>query len=177
MPDAVNIPILKSSLRLLETRRHIGNLKEALDITSSWHPACFACFMPDAGNIPLLEGLPSHFESQKNYVQMPYGPLPSADPERLPNDPPLEDNFASQSHILESYSHQITANSCYQVCAASLMPEAREIPDLGGGADIFQPQKLLSSVHHDRTRENPVLVDLHAPKSDVLETYPYPEWT
>ena len=57
------------------------------------------------------------------------------------------------------------------------MPEARKILDLGGGADIFQPQKLLSSVHHDRTRENPVLVDLHAPKSDVLETYPHPERT
>ena len=46
MPDTVNIPILESSLRFLETRRHIGNLKEALDITSSWHPACFAYFMP-----------------------------------------------------------------------------------------------------------------------------------
>ena len=98
MPDAVNNSILESSLRFLETRRHIGNSKEALDIPSSWHPACSACFMPDAGNIPLLEGLPSHFESQKKYVQMLNGLLPPADQER-------QDHFASQSHVLESYFH------------------------------------------------------------------------
>jgi hypothetical protein len=115
MPDAVNIPILESSLRFLETRRHIGNSKEALDITSSWHPACSACFMPDAGNIPLLEGLPSHFESQKNYVQMLNGLLPPADQER-------QDHLASQSHVLESYFHpEITANSFHQARDATLI--------------------------------------------------------
>jgi hypothetical protein len=110
---------------------------------------------------------------------MLHEPLPSADPERQPNDPLLEDYFASQSHILESYFHPgITTNSCHQACAASLMPKAREILDLGSGADIFQPQKLLISVHQDRMPDDdPVLVDLHAPKSDVLETYPHPEWT
>ena len=176
MPDAVNIPISKSSVRLLETRRYIGISKEAPDIPSSWHPACLAGFMPDAGNIPLLEDWQRHSESQKNYVQMLHEPLPSADPERQPNDPLLEDYFASQSHILESYFHPgITTNSCHQACAASLMPKAREILDLGSGADIFQPQKLLISVHQDRMPDDPVLVDLHGPKSHVLETYPHPE--
>jgi hypothetical protein len=75
LPDAVNIPILKSSLRFLETQRYIGISKEASDISSSWHSACFAGFMPDAGNIPLLNVCLEHFESQKDYVQMYHGPL------------------------------------------------------------------------------------------------------
>ena len=75
LPDAVNIPILTSSLRFLETRRYIGISKEASDISSSWHSACFAGFMPDAGNIPLLDVCLEHFESQKNYIQMYHGPL------------------------------------------------------------------------------------------------------
>ena len=55
MPDAVNIPILKSSLRLLETQRYDGSSKEAPDIPSIWHPTCIAGFMPDAVNISLLD--------------------------------------------------------------------------------------------------------------------------
>ena len=105
LPDAVNIPILTSSLRFLETRRYIGISKEASDISSSWHSACFAGFMPDAGNIPLLEVCLKHFESRKNYVQMYHGPLSSAAQERQPNDPVLEDLIAFQSHALESYFH------------------------------------------------------------------------
>ena len=174
MPDAVNIPILKSSLRLLETRRHIGISKEASDVTSSWHPACSACFMSDAGNIPLLEGLPSHFESQKNYEQMLHGPRPSADQARQSNDPSLGDHLASQSYVPESYFlPEITAISGHQACAATLIPEVGEILDLGSSADIFQPQNLLLSVHQDRTHDE----DPQASKPHVLETYPHPGMT
>ena len=136
MPDAVNIPILKSSLRLLETRRHIGISKEASDVTSSWHPACSACFMSDAGNIPLLEDSLRYLESQKNYEQMLHGPLPSADQARQSNDPSLGDHLASQSYVPESYFlPEITAISGHQACAATLIPEVGEILDLGSSAD------------------------------------------
>jgi len=149
--------------------------KEASNVTSSWHPAGSACFMSDAGNIPLLGGLPRHFESQKNYVQLLNGPLPSADKERQTNDPSLEDHLGSQSHVLESYIHpEITANSCHQACAATLIPEV--VLDLGS-ADIFQPQQILLSVHQDRTHADPLLEDLQAFKSHGLETNPDPEMT
>ena len=174
MPDAVNIPILKSSLRLLETRRHIGISKEASDVTSSWHPACSACFMSDAGNIPLLEDSLRYLESQKNYEQMLHGPLPSADQARQSNDPSLGDHLASQSYVPESYFlPEITAISGHQACAATLIPEVGEILDLGSSADIFQPQNLLLSVHQDRTHDE----DPQASKPHVLETYPHPEMT
>ena len=119
MPDAVNIPILKSSLRLLETQRYVGSSKEAPDIPSIWHPTCIACFMPDAVNISLLDVWPKYFEPQKNYVQMLHGLLPSADQER-------QLHLASQPHALKSYFHEIPANSCYQASAASRIPEVAE---------------------------------------------------
>jgi hypothetical protein len=173
MPDTVNIPILKSSLRFLETRRHIGISKEASNVTSSWHPAGSACFMSDAGNIPLLGGLPRHFESQKNYVQLLNGPLPSADQARQSNDPSLGDHLASQCYVPESYFLP-AAISGHQACAATLIPEVEEILDLGSSADILQLQNLLLlSVHQDRTHDE----DPQASKPHVLETYPHPEMT
>ena len=94
-----------SSLRYLETRRYISISKEAPDISSSWHPAGFACFMPDAGNIPHLEGCLNLFESQKIFGQFFYGPFSLATQARQPDNPLLEDCHASQSYVLESYFH------------------------------------------------------------------------
>ena len=75
MQATVSMSLSTSSLRYLETRRYISISKEAPDISSSWHPACFACFMPDAGNIPHLEGCLNLFESQKTFGQLFYGPF------------------------------------------------------------------------------------------------------
>jgi hypothetical protein len=132
MPDAVNFLLLTSSMRypesqrsinlsegclkLFETqksfvqiiyglcRRHSSILKEAPDISSSWHPACSACFMPGAENIPHLEGCLNLSESQKNFGHSFNGPL-SATQARQPDSPLLEDRHASQSHVLEPYFH------------------------------------------------------------------------
>ena len=97
--------LLTSSLRYLESQKNINFSKEALGIPSSWHSACIACFMPDAGNTPLLEGCLELFESQKNFVQIFYGPLLLSTQERQHDNPSLEDSHASQSHVLEPYFH------------------------------------------------------------------------
>jgi hypothetical protein len=101
----LNFCLLTSSLRYLEPQKNINFSKEALGIPSSWHSACIACFMPDAGNTPLLEGCLELFESQKNFVQIFYGPLLLSTQERQHDNPSLEDSHASQSHVLEPYSH------------------------------------------------------------------------
>ena len=133
MPDAVNFLLLTSSMRypesqrsinlsegclkLFETqksfvqiiyglcRRHYSILKEAPDISSSWHPACSACFMPGAENIPHLEGCLNLSESQKNFGHSFNGPISSATQARQPDSPLLEDRHASQSYVLEPYFH------------------------------------------------------------------------
>jgi hypothetical protein len=94
--------LLLSSLRYLETQKFISISKKAQDISSSWHPAGFACFMPDAGNIPLPERRLIYFESQKTYVQIFYGHLSSASQERQHHD---ISSRASKSHVLEPYFH------------------------------------------------------------------------
>jgi len=101
----LNFCLLTSSLRYLESQKNINFSKEALGIPSSWHSACIACFMPDAGNTPLLEGCLELFESQKNFVQIFYGPLLLSTQERQHDSPLLEDSHASQSHVLEPYFH------------------------------------------------------------------------
>ena len=101
----LNFCLLTSSLRYLESQKNINFSKEALGIPSSWHSACIACFMPDAGNTPLLEGCLELFESQKKFVQIFYGPLLLSTQERQHDNPSLEDSHASQSHVLEPYFH------------------------------------------------------------------------
>jgi hypothetical protein len=61
--------------------------------------------MPDAGNIPHLEGCLNLFESQKTFGQLFYGPFSLATQARQPDSPLLEDRHASQSHVLEPYFH------------------------------------------------------------------------
>ena len=74
--------------------------------------------MPDAGNIPHLEGCLNLFESQKTLVQLFYGPLSLATQARQPGNPLLEDRHASQSHVLEPYFHPE-------------IPEVGTVPSLG----------------------------------------------
>jgi len=105
MPDAVNFLLLTSSMRYPESQRSINLSEGASGISSSWHLACFACFMLDAGNIPLLEGCLKLFETQKSFVQIIYGLWSLATQERQHDNPSLEDRPASQSHVLESYFH------------------------------------------------------------------------
>ena len=108
IPDAVNLPLLTSSLRYPESQKNINFSEGASGISSSWYAARFACLVPDAGNIPLLEGRPMLFETQKSFVQIFYGPWSLATQERQHDNPSLEDSRASQSHILESYFHPET---------------------------------------------------------------------
>ena len=61
--------------------------------------------MPDAGNIPHLEGCLNLIESQKTFGQFFYGPFSLATQARQPDSPLLEDRHASQSYVLESYFH------------------------------------------------------------------------
>ena len=112
IPDAVNLPLLTSSLRYPESQKNINFSEGASGISSSWYAARFACLVPDAGNIPLLEGRPMLFETQKSFVQIFYGPWSLATQERQHDNPSLEDSRASQSHILESYLHSEMTEVC-----------------------------------------------------------------
>jgi len=139
MPDAVNILILNICLRLLETRRYIAISKKVPDIPSSWRPACSACFMSDAGNIPLLEGLPKHFESKKKYVQVFHGPLSSAAQERQPRDPLLEDHPASEHHHAFQ-SHVLEPDYYFLGCDQTCLELGFQLLQLEGSMEVCKSQ-------------------------------------
>jgi hypothetical protein len=105
MPDAVNFLLLTSSMRYPESQRSINLSEGASGISCSWHLACFACFMLDAGNIPPLEGCLNLSESQKNFGNSFNGPISPATQARQPDSPLREARHASQSYVLEPYFH------------------------------------------------------------------------